>query len=172
MLAFLAVLAAPVLAVSVVASGRIARDASKRAREADAQKLAFVHETLDAMPIVQAFDARPRNLSRFKTLSAAAIAASRDGELARSRVTQLSGLVTVAGGALVLLLGGWEVLAGSLSLGGLFVFISYLQSMQTSAQRLVSSYAELRGIESSVDQVFERPDAAEPIHDKPGVSVA
>lgn len=170
-LAFMAVLVAPLLAAVAVASGRIARDASRRAREAEAQTLTFVHETLGAIPVVQAFDTRPRNLRRFETLSAAAIAASRDRELAQSRVTLLSGVVTVAGGALVLLLGGWQVLAGSLSLGGLFVFVSYLQSMQTSAQRLVSSYAELKGIEASVDRVFEILDADEPIHDKPGAIV-
>ncbi len=164
-LATVAVATAPVLGLLAVASGRLVRAETRRSRETHASLTALVQQTLGALPMVQVFNGRPHAARRFDATARTWVDASRRSALAKGRVTFLSGATAVVGGAIVLAVGGQRVLDGALTVGSLLVFISYLQTMQQAAQRLVSTYAEFKAVEASLDRVLEVLDADDPVRE-------
>jgi ATP-binding cassette subfamily B protein/subfamily B ATP-binding cassette protein MsbA len=141
----------------------------KQSREAESRLLSFVHQTLSAMPIVQAFSTEQQNSLRFQNLAEDAVAMSQRGSLVTRTYGMVTGVVTTVGAALVLFLGGREVLAGTLSLGSLLVFMAYIRRMQTAAEGLLKTYGNYKPMEASIDRVLEvlDPDPAE-VRDLPG----
>lgn len=64
--ALVALAAAPVMAASTLAFKRPTRDVNLRRREADTALQSHVHQTLGAMPVVQAFTQEEREAERFR----------------------------------------------------------------------------------------------------------
>src|SRR6185436_12217903 len=89
-----------------------------------------VHQTLAALPLVQAFGAEKRSGARFRELARRAAACAQRGSALELAHGQLSGSITIAGTAVVLFVGGSRVLAGASSPGTLLLFVAYLQAMQ------------------------------------------
>lgn len=168
-LAVISLAAAPVLALVTIYFGRKMKLRRKQSREAESRLLSFVHQTLSAMPVVQAFSTERQNSLRFQDLAEDAVALSQRGSLVTRTYGMATGLVTTAGAALVLFLGGLEVLSGRLSLGSLLVFLAYVRRMQSAAEGLLKTYGSYKPVEASIDRVLEvlEPDPDE-VRDLPG----
>ncbi len=154
---------APVLAGIAVHFGRRLKKRERRHRETHSRLMAFVQQTLTAMPIVQAFATETRNQHRFQDLSDDAVTATQRNALAKNTFSMVTGLTTTAGMAVVLYAGGTRVLTGELSVGSLLVFVAYLRSMQSAFQGLIRTYGSLKSAEASIDRVLEILDAPEVI---------
>ena len=166
-LATLSLLLAPALAASSFFFGRRLKKRARLGREAQSRLLSFVHQTLEAIPVVQAFAAEPENEQRFQTLAADAVTLSQRGALLTSAYGLVNGLITTTGTALVLYVGGHRVLAGTLSIGTLLVFLSYVRTMQGAAEQLLKTYGNLKQVEASMDRVVEILALEEDIRDAP-----
>lgn len=153
----------PVLAGIAVHFGRRLKKRERRHRETHSRLMAFVQQTLTAMPIVQAFATETRNQHRFQGLSDDAVTATQHNALAKNTFSMVTGLTTTAGMAVVLYAGGTRVLAGELTVGSLLVFVAYLRSMQSAFQGLIKTYGSLKSAEASIDRVLEILDAPEVI---------
>ena len=79
----------------------------------------------------------------------------------------VNGLITTGGMAVILFVGSKRVLAGSLSIGGLLVFLAYIRSMQQASQGLLQMYGSLKPIEASLERVLEVLDTKELVADSP-----
>jgi len=154
---------APVLAGSVCYFGPRLKRRAARKREAQARLTRFVHQTVTSMPLVQAFSAEQRNLEHFDSLVDEAVAASQHGVLVNKSFALVNGLANALGLALVLCAGGWQVLAGTLSVGSLLVFVAYVRTLQGAWQALLQTYAQLKTSEASLDRLFEILDASEAV---------
>jgi ATP-binding cassette subfamily B protein/subfamily B ATP-binding cassette protein MsbA len=151
----IALLVAPLLGVSAAVFGRSLKRRARAERDARSRLLSFVRETLDAIPIVQAFGAETRNRTRFGEMAEETIEISQRSNVLTTSYALVNGLCTTLGTAIVLYLGSLRVLDASLSIGSLLVFLAYLASLQRCFRILVECYGRLRAIEASVDRTCE-----------------
>ena len=154
-LAIISLLTAPALAVSTLYFGRCLKRRAKMGREASSSLLSFVHQTLAAIPIVQAFTSESRNSRRFEQLAGEVVAQSQRGILLNCTYGLVNGLITTLGAAVILFLGGRQVLSGRLSLGSLIVFLAYMRTLQDAAEGLLKTYGTLKPVEASIERVLE-----------------
>jgi ATP-binding cassette, subfamily B, bacterial len=130
--------------------------------------MAFVHQTLTAIPIVQAFATEDRNRKHFQHLATDAVALAQRRALVNSSYGMVNGFVTTAGAAFVLYVGGLRVLEGTLPLGTLLVYVAYIQTLQSAAEGLLKIYSNLKPVEASMDRILEVLDVDDAVHDAPG----
>ncbi len=167
-LAKLSLIVAPVLGGSAFFFGRQLKERTRLNREVESRLWSFVHQTLASIPVVQAFGTEGRNGQQFQRLAASAVALSQRAVFLKSLYGLINGLTMTIGTAIVLYIGGQRVLSGALSIGSLIVFLSYLQSMQSTFQSLLGMYTNLRSAEASIDRVVEVLDVEDEVRDAPG----
>jgi ATP-binding cassette subfamily B protein/subfamily B ATP-binding cassette protein MsbA len=166
-LALVSLAAAPVLAgMALLFGGRLTRRSQTR-RRAEARLLSFVHQTLTAMPVVQAFGSEVRNRRTFDGLAADAVTFSQRETFLSNACESMTGLATAIGAAAVLLLGGQDVAAGRMSVGSLLVFVAYLRSMQGAFRGLLSTYGALKRAEASIGRVREVLESDDEVREAP-----
>jgi len=159
---------APMLAGSSLYFGKRMKRRAHQTREAQTRLVSFVQQVLASIPLVQVFSAEDRNKRRFLELSADAVHWSQRGALLNSSFGLVNGVITTAGMAVILFAGGQRVLAGSLSLGGLLVFLAYIRTLQNAAGGLLQTYGSFKPLEASIERVIEILDVEDPVADSPG----
>jgi ATP-binding cassette subfamily B protein len=131
--------------------------AELRQRSADIGS--FLIETLQANPLVVASNAQAREVSRFRRLNGAFVAAV----MAMQRITYfaggLPGMLLSVGSAIVFLYGGSRVVEGTLTLGTFGAFLAYQMRVFAPAQALMGLYASLATARVSWRRVLEILDA-------------
>ena len=134
------------------------RRASQLRREVEGRLLAHVQQTLSGIPVVQAFAAEEREQQRFRDYADAAIDAQTRTTLA-SHVHQLgTGLVAASGSGLILWLGVRHVLDGTLTVGGVILFLAYLGLLQEQMKVFVATWASAQNLSANVERVTELLD--------------
>jgi ATP-binding cassette subfamily B protein/subfamily B ATP-binding cassette protein MsbA len=81
----------------------------------------------------------------------------------------LSGLTTAVGTAVILALGGREVLAGRMTVGSLLVFITYLASFYAPIETLTYTASTIQSAAGSARRVLEIFETEHDVKDAPGV---
>jgi ATP-binding cassette subfamily B protein/subfamily B ATP-binding cassette protein MsbA len=158
---------APLLAAASQYFGHRLKQRSKLGRESRSRLMSFVHQTLGAIPMVQACGAEGRNVGQFRTLANSAIVLDQRGSLLGSSYELVTGLITTLGMAVILYVGGARVLAGAIPLGTLLVFISYVRQMQGASGSLFKTFAGLKAAEASMDRLLEVLESQEFVPDDP-----
>ena len=121
---------APLMALASYLYRKPVRRAGSRRRELQGRLQSHVQQTLAGIGVVQAFGAEGRQHARFTELTKATVRSELAVAFA-SGVNELwSGGVAVIGVGIILLVGAREVIAGSLTVGGLAVFVAYLRQVQ------------------------------------------
>jgi ATP-binding cassette subfamily B protein/subfamily B ATP-binding cassette protein MsbA len=159
---------APIMAgSSMVYAPRI----KKRARlniEARSRLMSFVHQTITAIPLVQAFSTEGSNQQKFQNFASGAVSASQRTVLLKSSYNLVNGLITTVGTAIVLFAAGQRVLTGTLSIGSLIVFLAYLRTIHGAVRGLLAIYANLKITEARVDRVLEVMESEDCVREMPG----
>ncbi|HUP23137.1 MAG TPA: ABC transporter ATP-binding protein, partial [Thermoanaerobaculia bacterium] len=158
-LTLLSLVVAPVLAASSLYFGPKIKERKRISREAASRVMSFVHQTLTAIPAVQAFGREGENRSRYRQLADEAVARSQKNVGVRSTYALVNGLAATVGTALVIYVGAVRTLEGAMTLGSLLVFLAYLRTMRSSFENLVTTYATLKSAEANVDRILESLDA-------------
>lgn len=167
-LAVVTLATAPVLAVGARLLGRDLKHRSRASRDARAQLTSYAHQTLTAVPVVQAFDAATRHTGAFNRLGGDAANATVRSAVATAAFNQGSIVVATVGTSVVTFFGALRVIDGSLTVGSLLVFVAYLRTFQGTSKNLLATYGNLRNAAASVDRVFEIMDADEEVKDASG----
>jgi ATP-binding cassette subfamily B protein len=97
---------------------------------------ALVEQTLTAIPLVQAFGREAHQVERFREVARRTVDASFCSEVAQHQFRVGTGAVSAMATALVIAVGGWAVLAGSLSMGSLLVLIAYFAALYAPIETL------------------------------------
>jgi ATP-binding cassette subfamily B protein len=155
LLATLAIGVTPVLAISSWYFGPRLKLRSHKLREAKARLLSITHQTLGALPVVQAFGTADRNTARFQTLTHSAVVHEQRANVVGGMYGLVNGLVTTAGIALVLYVGGMRVLSGAIPLGTLLVFLAYVRQMQGAAGGFFEVFTKLKTAQASIERLQE-----------------
>ncbi len=163
-LALLALLMAPLLALSALWFGGRLKRRARLDREARSRLLSFVHQTLEALPLVKAYASEDRNRRHFDSLADHSVQATQLGSLVNSGFGMVNSLVTTLGTAVVLIVGGHRVLSGGITLGTLLVFITYVRTIQAASKDLFSTFAKLKAAEAAAERVFDLLDDGDALH--------
>ena len=158
---------APIMAGFSLLFGKPVKRHARETREAQSRLLAFVHQTLSALPVVQAFGTEQHNQRRFQRLANDVVEVSQRSALIRQSFSMVNGLIITIGVAAVIFFGGLRVLSGEMTVGSLLVFLGYLRTMQSAFQTLFGTYGNLKYVEASVDRVSEVLEMSETVTDRP-----
>lgn len=167
-LTLLSFFVAPIMGGSALFFGSRLKRRTKLNREAQSRLTSFVHQTVTAIPMVQAFSRESYNTRQFQNLAADAVVLSQRETLLKNAYSLANGSVATVGTAIVLYVGGQQVLSGIMSVGSLLVFLAYLQSIQGAFKGLFGIYGSLKSVEANIDRVLEVMDAKDGVQDAPG----
>ncbi len=158
----------PVLTGSALYFGKRLKRRSRQQLEARSQLTSLVQQTVTAIPVVQAFSREATNKHRFSQVAGQIVVRGQQGVLIRHAYTFVNGFSMAVGMAIILYLGGQQVLSGSISVGSLLVFTAYVQTLRGAFGGLLGAYGNLKGTEANIDRVLEVLDSEETVKDKPG----
>ena len=167
-LALLSLVVAPFLYVCLRFYSRTMLDRAERVKALESSLIERAFEILSSMAAVKSFTRERHELARFSSSGddtmRARIAVTWQESLFSVAVT----VITLAGTALVLVVGGLHVLDGTLTLGSLLVVIAYLAAVYDpisaiahstgSLQQAVASASRVREIFALTPEVLDAPD--------------
>ncbi len=163
-----AVLAAPFMAGAALIWGQKLRRLSHARRDVETRLQSHLQQTLSGIQVVQAFGQEERQRSAFTQLADESIQAQEQTVLL-SRISQMSmGFAATVGTGAVLLVGAGRVLNGTLTVGGLLVFLAYLKTLQGRFSNLGRAYNTLQSVHGQVERVLEILTAEPDVQDRPG----
>jgi ATP-binding cassette subfamily B protein len=168
-LAALSLLPVPFVVFVAARYGRRSRPALQEVQQRIAELTADVEENVSGVRVVKAFAAEPRQLERFEQSVARVFDQSMIATRLRAFYNPFIGFLPSVGLAVVLFLGGRQVIDGRLTLGDFTAFYTYLlmliQPMRTlgfalgMAQRATASGARLFQILDRAPEVVAPPGA-------------
>ncbi|MEH2171309.1 ABC transporter ATP-binding protein [Nostoc sp.] len=167
LLTLLSLFVAPIMGGSALVFGSRLKRRTKLNREAHSRLTSFVHQTVTAIPMIQAFARESYNTRQFERLAADGVVLLQRETLLKSVYSVANGTVTTIGTAIVLYVGGQQVLLGVMSIGSLLVFLAYLQSIQGAFRGLFGIYGSLKSVDANIDRVLEILDAEDGVQDAP-----
>lgn len=135
-------------------SGRIS-DVSTTAREQESGVYTIVQHGLSAIRVVQAFTQEEEEHRRFLQQSRESLSASRRLYLVQTLYSGLVNVLIAAGTAVVLWLGAQRVLAASMSVGDVLVFLSYVAALYAPVNTLSQTWGLIQGAKAGMWRVLE-----------------
>jgi ATP-binding cassette subfamily B protein/subfamily B ATP-binding cassette protein MsbA len=167
-LTLLALAVAPFMAGSSLLLRGPLRAAARARRQIEARLQSHVQRVLGGVPVVQSFTQEGRELQGFRGLTEEALRAQRRSLLRNSLSGLASGLIATVGTGVVLWVGARHVLAGTLTLGSLLLFLSYLGSLQAQLKALTALHASLQEVGAGAERVLEVLGESPEVADAPG----
>ena len=167
-LSLVAFTVAPLMALVSWRFGTAAHDTALRQREVDSDLHSHVQRSLSTIPIAQAFSQEAMAQARFLGLAGAAVRATQRHVLVRAFADLGAGGIAAVGAAVVLFAGALQVVAGTMTVGTLLVFVAYLTMLHQQLRDLMKVYPELRAASASLRRVREILDAQPEVVDLPG----
>ena len=158
----------PAIATTVWAFGRRIERLSKRQHERESALFSVLQESLLSIRAVQAFRREDAVNRRF-----ADEAARSEGANRRVAVTQLAfsaavGTVMAGCTSAAVYVGAHRVTAGTLSVGDVLVFLSYLGMLYNPISAFAQSSGVMQSARTQLGRVFEILDVTPMIADRPG----
>lgn len=158
-LALIALVTAPLTVSISFLVGKPLHVAARARREIEGRIQAHLQQAITGITVVQAFGQEARELMRLRQHTDEVIRAQQKTVLLTNLNTLGSGLVTTVGAGVVLWFGAQHVLAGSLTIGGLLVFLVYLTALQAQTRAIAEAYSIFRTAGANADRVCEVLDA-------------
>jgi ATP-binding cassette, subfamily B, bacterial len=157
----------PFLAVAIKVFGGPMQARSRARRDLEGQMMSLVHQTLSALPAVQAFTREEIEHSRFRRYADDTVTAYQRSLAADMWFKLVVGMVTSVGAAVMMWLGAVHALDGRMSVGTVLVFISYLASLYAPINAITYTASTLRLTAANADRVLEILDTPPDLHDAP-----
>lgn len=128
---------------------------TRKVRELNASIGAFLVEALSAIKFVKLFTAETGQQRRLHELGEKFVPLVTRYEMLAYLGSTVSSATTFLGGALTTLYGGYLVMQGQLSIGGLIAFSSYQARAFSPLQALMDLYLRIERAGVSLDRLFE-----------------
>ncbi len=166
-LAYIAMGIAPLLCLTIILYAKQIRAQSTIVQQEESDVLSRAQEGISAIRIVHAFGREEQEVASFR----AEAHQSKEANL-RLTLTNLSsslvvGLITALGTAAIIYFGASAVIDGSLSLGKLTVFLSYLVMLYQPLEQLSYTAWALEGAAAGMQRVYEIIDTEDTVPENP-----
>jgi ATP-binding cassette subfamily B protein/subfamily B ATP-binding cassette protein MsbA len=129
--------------------------AATDARQQESAVYSLVQRAMSAMRVIQAFTKEEEEYRKFMAASQGSLAANLRFYVLQTFYGGVSSVVIGLWGALVMWVGASHVLEGSLTVGELIVFISYLAFLFLSLNKISETWGLIQGAKVGVGRVFE-----------------
>jgi ATP-binding cassette subfamily B protein len=154
-LALLALLPAPLVVYASSRYNRVSRPAVQEVQQRLAELTAEAEENVSGVRIVKAFAREEHQLRRFRRAVARVFDQSIYSTRLQAFFSPLLGLLPQIGVALVLLIGGRQVIAGELSLGAFTAFYTYVAMLASPMRTLGMALGMAQRAIASGNRLFE-----------------
>jgi len=168
LLALLALLPAPFVILIASRYNLISRPAQQEVQQRIAELTAEAEENVSGIRIVKAFAREEHQLHRFQRSVARVFDQSIYSTRLQAFFSPLIGLLPQIGVALVLLIGGREVINGNLSLGSFVAFYTYVVMLAGPTRSLGMAMGMAQRAVASGNRMFEILDREPAIQSPPG----
>lgn len=169
-LALVALAISPVLFWLTRASSRRSRIKWHAVKDLDASALSVVQEVLSALRVVKAFGSEDREHRRFVRQGSLRMWCQVKLASTQAGFHLMIGLTMAAGMAAALLTGVQHVRSGTLTMGELWMVMTYMGMLYAPLNTLSSKFPEMQAWMASVERVFALLDQAPRIADRPDVT--
>ena len=160
----------PVLAALSVRQRRRVRAAHQRARAESGRLTAAATDLLRNVRAVQAFGRADHASAAFRRRNDSVATVETAAVGVESRWLPLSDAVLALGTGLVLVIGGWQVLSGALTVGALLVATAYLRQLYTPVRSLTRLSGVLAKASASASRIADVLDCDLGVLDSPGAT--
>ncbi|UJA20394.1 ABC transporter ATP-binding protein [Thermoleophilia bacterium SCSIO 60948] len=167
-LAFLALIPVPFVIYAATRFNRVSRPALREVQQRMADVSAEAEESVSGIRIVKAFAREDHMLGRFRSKVGWLFDQALFSTRLRAFYSPLLGFLPSLGLAVVLFVGGREVVEGRLSLGDFTAFYTYLVMLVGPMRMIGVSLAMAQRAVASGDRMFEILDREPTIESKPG----
>lgn len=144
------------------------RRASDSVQEQTGRVIGFLEEHLSSIVQVQLLSCEQREARRFARLSSSAVRAQLSRRRTEVFFSMFLYLIVVSGMASVLCYGGYLVMAGRLTPGGLVAFYGYTLQLFIPLYSVVDIYSKFQRAGASIRRLQEITDADAVLRDRPG----
>jgi ATP-binding cassette subfamily B protein len=168
LLALVALIPAPFVIVAATKYSQISRPAQQEVQQRIAELTAEAEENVSGIRIVKAFAREEHQLHRFQRVVARVFDQSIYTTRVQAFFSPLIGLLPQIGIALVLLVGGREVIDGSLSPGAFVAFYTYVAMLAGPMRSLGMALGMAQRAVASGNRMFEILDREPAIQSPPG----
>jgi len=168
LLALVALLPAPAVIYTASRYNRVSRPAVQEVQQRIAELTAEAEENISGIRIVKAFAREEHQLHRFRRAVSRVFDQSIYSTRLQATFSPLIGLLPQIGIALVLLVGGREVISGNLSLGNFTAFYTYVVMLASPMRVLGMAMGMAQRAIASGNRLFEILDREPRIESPPG----
>jgi ATP-binding cassette, subfamily B, bacterial len=164
-LALVALVVAPLFFLLARRFSRLVKEASREKRRRSGSLGAVAEESLANAALVQAYGRQAHEAARYDREATGAFAAEMAATRLKALFSPLVAIIEVTGALVVIGMGTWALSRGSLTLGGLLVFIACLTRLFSPIRGLSrlsnTVYAASAGAERIVEVLAQRPSVAD-----------
>jgi len=146
------------------------RNESTTIHERESDLLTLAQEGLNGIRMVQAFNRQDFEIRQFRERATQSLQANMKLNVTSVVSGLIVGVLMAVGTALLYAVGSAQVLNGSLTLGDLLVFASYLVMLYQPAEQLSYTAWALEGAAAGAQRCFEVLDREDEIRDSPGAT--
>jgi ATP-binding cassette subfamily B protein len=168
LLALVALAPAPFVVYTASRYNRVTRPAAQEVQQRIAELTAEAEESISGIRIVKAFAREEHQLHRFRRAVNRVFDQSIYTTRLQATFSPLIGLLPQIGIALVLLVGGREVISGGLSLGSFTAFYTYVAMLAGPMRMLGMTLGMAQRAIASGNRLFEVLDREPRIESRPG----
>jgi len=166
-LALLTLAVVPALGIGIFVWQRYARRAFIRVRQAIAVVNDRLQEGISGVRVTQSLSREEVNVGQFDDVNRAHLDANISAARLQALMLPTVEIMTAIAYSLVIIFGGYQVLAGSMGPGVLIAFLLYIQRFFAPVLELAMMYTELQRAMASGARVFELLDVEPEIKDAP-----
>jgi ATP-binding cassette, subfamily B, bacterial len=164
----LVLLVVPLVVVPILVYGRRVRHLSRDSQDAIAALSAYAEEAINAVRTVQSFTHEAIDRARFGERAEAAFAVARRRIAMRAILTFLVILLAFGAIAIILWIGGRDVVAGRISAGDLSAFVFYAVVVAGAVGTLSEVWGDLQRAAGAAERIVElldtEPEIVAPPH--------
>ena len=141
-------------------------------RDLEGQMMSIVQQTLNAIPVVQAFTREHLEHERFRENASDTVRAYQRSTAYSLWFNLFVGLSTAIGTAIIIVLGGRYVIDGQMTTGTLLVFLAYLAALYGPLNSITFTAQTLSYAGAQADRVLEVLDVPIEVIDTPDARAA
>ncbi len=166
-LALITLTVVPALGIMIFVWQRYARRAFIKVRRAIATVNAQLQEDMSGVRVVQSLSREEENMDQFDEVNRAHLDANVSAVRLEALMMPIVQILTGVAFAIVIIVGGFQVLDGVMTVGILVSFLLYVQRFFEPVMELSMQYTELQRAMASGARIFELMDVKPDIEDRP-----
>ena len=166
-LALVVFLAIPILVIVAVQFKKKIIVEFREVRKVNSKITGSFNETITGVRVIKAFSREERNMQEFEVLTSDMYRAGYRAAWLSALFLPVVLLISSFAVGAIIWLGGNQTLNGSMTIGGIQAFVTYVVFMIWPIQEMARVYAELQRAIASGERIFSLVDAVPEISDRP-----